>query len=687
MKKRGVIVAVISGMLLMIVLSGVVGALDMYADCASRGGWVYARSSSSYQGTAICTSYGAPCLRGYLVAVASGVASETRSCGDSDSSGSSMITHACCGTATSASIVTRTESGYTCTCVCPSGFQRVTGSQCSSLSMSCRSSTGCWGCGSWSSYSKYTWTCACYSNCNNIGLRECKTGTVYPQGRQCTRIYDGSPAGIGGDCAKWTDLAQCTAAGQVCYRGDCCTPSTWTPDLANYCNYVYVHQTSNCNTERDRYGTKPTLNGGWSAWSAWSTCTNNLQTRTRTCTNPTPQCGGAACSGADSETQACCSNQCVIGSISCVNSTTLGTCNSIVVGGLTCGVLARTLCPYGCSNNVCNACTPAWTPDLSNYCTVVNVTQTDGCGNTRSIAGTKNCCVLNLAKWNQTSIIFGEGSVKMNATAINCSQGEIVNFTIYNSSNATVAVFNATVTNNKTVLEWNANAISGTYYFNVTLEANKSIVAKSSALILTGTSTATCGNSIIEGTEKCDKLNLGGNNCTTIGLGFTGGTLRCYADCTWNTTGCTSGPSLLKCSDYTSEPTCKNYAPGVVLSDPGYIIGRACECIWENSACKISCASQQGDCSYRCTKTVSDESECDDESGTKTVTISAEIVPIAPSTAEQCTDVVDSECQDGTVEDVPCGLMELNMPFFGRFNFAIALLAITIIYVFYRRLD
>jgi len=46
-------------------------------------------------------------------------------------------------------------------------------------------------------------------------------------------------------------------------------------------------------------GTAPTVNGGWSTvnnWSAWSVCAAGSRTRTgtRTCTNPSPSCGGAA---------------------------------------------------------------------------------------------------------------------------------------------------------------------------------------------------------------------------------------------------------------------------------------------------------------------------------------------------------------------------------------------------------
>lgn len=51
----------------------------------------------------------------------------------------------------------------------------------------------------------------------------------------------------------------------------------------------------------------------------------------------------------------------------------------------------------------------------------------------------------------------------------------------------------------------------------------------------------TCGNNLKEGTEVCDGVDLAGNNCTTIGQGFNGGTLTCGAGCnSWVTSACTA---------------------------------------------------------------------------------------------------------------------------------------------------
>lgn len=51
--------------------------------------------------------------------------------------------------------------------------------------------------------------------------------------------------------------------------------------------------------------------------------------------------------------------------------------------------------------------------------------------------------------------------------------------------------------------------------------------------------TTVCGNGTIESGEQCDGLSLAGETC--ISRGYTAGNLSCNANCTFNTSGCTSG--------------------------------------------------------------------------------------------------------------------------------------------------
>ena len=51
------------------------------------------------------------------------------------------------------------------------------------------------------------------------------------------------------------------------------------------------------------------VDGGWTQWSSWSSCPKTCgvgsHTRTRTCTNPAPEGGGADCVGPANRTTSC----------------------------------------------------------------------------------------------------------------------------------------------------------------------------------------------------------------------------------------------------------------------------------------------------------------------------------------------------------------------------------------------
>ncbi|EDO46870.1 predicted protein, partial [Nematostella vectensis] len=56
--------------------------------------------------------------------------------------------------------------------------------------------------------------------------------------------------------------------------------------------------------------------GGWTDWTIWTPCDKScgtgFQQRKRTCSNPSPQNGGALCAGTNNETRECNTHHCPI---------------------------------------------------------------------------------------------------------------------------------------------------------------------------------------------------------------------------------------------------------------------------------------------------------------------------------------------------------------------------------------
>ena len=128
------------------------------------------------------------------------------------------------------------------------------------------------------------------------------------------------------------------------------------------------------------------INGGWSAWSAWSACSlscgGGTQTQTRTCTNPPPSGGGAACVGPSSQSQACNTQACAIDggwsawsacSLSCGGGTQTRTCTNPPPsgGGAAC---------VGPSSQSCNTQACATIPTVTTASPVTSITQTTAHG-------------------------------------------------------------------------------------------------------------------------------------------------------------------------------------------------------------------------------------------------------------------------------------------------------------------
>ncbi len=88
---------------------------------------------------------------------------------------------------------------------------------------------------------------------------------------------------------------------------------------------------------------------------------------------------------------------------------------------------------------------------------------------------------------------------------------------------------------------------------------------------------AVCGNNTREGTEECDGTDLAGQTCSS--KGFTGGTLKCKADCKFDTAACTSAPvgAAAVCGNdicetgETPENCAADCAPGEVPTIPYWV--------------------------------------------------------------------------------------------------------------------
>lgn len=71
-----------------------------------------------------------------------------------------------------------------------------------------------------------------------------------------------------------------------------------------------------------------------------------------------------------------------------------------------------------------------------------------------------------------------------------------------------------------------------------TTDANTSAATDTGAATdeSTGTEGAVCNNAVVEGDEECDREDLAGADC--VSLGFDGGVLSCTEDCTFDTSAC-----------------------------------------------------------------------------------------------------------------------------------------------------
>uniref|UniRef100_A0A8W8KZK8 SUEL-type lectin domain-containing protein n=1 Tax=Magallana gigas TaxID=29159 RepID=A0A8W8KZK8_MAGGI len=135
---------------------------------------------------------------------------------------------------------------------------------------------------------------------------------------------------IDGNWASWGNWGTCTVTcgGGIQTRSRNCsnpTPQYGGADCADFSTSSQTCNTHNC-----------PIDGVWATWGSWGTCTvtcgGGSHTRSRTCTNPAPQYGGAACPGSSGSSQACNTQHCPIDG-SWASWGSWGTCTVTCGGG------------------------------------------------------------------------------------------------------------------------------------------------------------------------------------------------------------------------------------------------------------------------------------------------------------------------------------------------------------------
>ncbi|XP_060592883.1 coadhesin-like [Ruditapes philippinarum] len=157
----------------------------------------------------------------------------------------------------------------------------------------------------WSNWSNWE---SCSLTCGSGTRTRTRTCSV---ANSCTGIATESESCSNGVCpvdgiwGNWTPWSACSptcgdSSGQRTRSRNCDSPAA--SNGGNECVGDKI-QTLQCTIS------KCPVDGGLSEWSAWSSCSvscaGGSQTRSRTCTNPTPQYDGKDCTGHRSETQAC----------------------------------------------------------------------------------------------------------------------------------------------------------------------------------------------------------------------------------------------------------------------------------------------------------------------------------------------------------------------------------------------
>ncbi|XP_060580092.1 tenascin-like, partial [Ruditapes philippinarum] len=172
---------------------------------------------------------------------------------------------------------------------------------------------GIWG--NWTPWSACSPTCGDSSG-QQTRSRSCNNPPPSNGGQYCigsssdTQPCIISACSFNGGWTPWTTWGDCSV---TCGGGTQTKSRTCTNPAPQYggaeCSGI-GSDSQQCNTQYCP------LNGGWTQWYTWGTCSvtcaGGRQTRSRSCTNPEPQYGGAQCSGSGSGTQDCSTQNCPV---------------------------------------------------------------------------------------------------------------------------------------------------------------------------------------------------------------------------------------------------------------------------------------------------------------------------------------------------------------------------------------
>ncbi|XP_060552934.1 A disintegrin and metalloproteinase with thrombospondin motifs adt-1-like [Ruditapes philippinarum] len=168
--------------------------------------------------------------------------------------------------------------------------------------------------GSWSPWSPWS---SCDVTCGEGSLERHRTctnpapqnGGLYCQGKGSERkTCKLQLCPVHGGWSSWNDWGKCSGTCGVGMRSR--TRSCTSPTPERFGDHCFGDSTAYelCN------GESCAVNGGWSDWSDWGQCSVScgvgLQSRTRSCTNPTPENSGQLCIGQNIESKVCHSEFC-----------------------------------------------------------------------------------------------------------------------------------------------------------------------------------------------------------------------------------------------------------------------------------------------------------------------------------------------------------------------------------------